>query len=136
MWLKTVDGSYYNMLTGTQVGIQEARSGNDFRVMVINQNSIPTVCLQNGYLNKDDAQDALDGAMEDQEVATLTVPEYEESTVEGEESTEDETVDYGNMSNAQLRNELASRDLSTDGNKSDMITRLDADDAIQAQGQE
>jgi hypothetical protein len=136
MWLKTVTNGYFNMLTGTDVEVKESRHGDEFRVVVNQVNSPnPLVTLQGGFASLDDAQDALDNAMDDQDVISIDAPEpvSDESDVEGEESTEDETMDYGNMSNAQLRTELASRNLSTEGNKAELISRLTEADMAQEQ---
>ena len=138
MWVKTVDGKYYNVTTGSILSIEKGSAG-DYRVYVSSGNN-PVTCLQNGFKSKDDAVEALDGVMEDQEVVVIDVPEYddeEDSEEDGELSEEDDDGDvivfeddYAEMTNTQLRQLLADRPggLSTEGNKNALIERLREDD--------
>jgi hypothetical protein len=48
---------------------------------------------------------------------------------EDDDDGEEAEADYGSLTNEQLRVELAARDLSTDGNKAEMVARLEEDDA-------
>jgi len=148
MWIKTADGGYYNMLTGTNVDVKQGNAG-DFRVMVLS-GPTPIVCLQKGYREEADARDALDDAMASQELVELAVPDYEEEDADdSEESEEDgEPVDnYDEMSNDELRDEITKRNeedaadpnfdgepMSTQGNKKALIGRLRADDGVRASG--
>lgn len=53
-----------------------------------------------------------------------------ETTEEDGETTEDDEdeLSYEDMTVAQLKDELKERELSTDGNKADLIARLEGDD--------
>lgn len=131
MWLKTVDGNYYNMLTGSTLSVQESRVGGEWRIYVMNgAGNTPLACLQDGFRSKDDADDALDSVMRTQEVTTIDVPEYndEESEVDTDESEEDSDVvyedNYNAVSDDDLRAELSNRELSTRGNTKQLVARL------------
>lgn len=54
----------------------------------------------------------------------------DDSEAETEDEVEDE-VAYADMTNEELRTELAGRGLSVDGKKVELISRLEADDATQ-----
>jgi len=132
VWLKTVDGNYYNMLTGSTLAVKQGVAQSDWRIYVMNTGgNTPVACLQNGYRSKDDAEQALSDVMEQQDVTTIDVPEYDDE--ESEEDTEDEEViyedNYETVSDEDLRNELTSRGLSTRGNTRALVNRLRKDDA-------
>lgn len=147
MWIKAVDGGYYNMLTGTNVEVRYSNNGGDFRVFVV-QGTVPQICLQKGFRSKEDAVYALDETMSSQELVTIDVPDYDEEDEEGDESEEDdesetESADgYSAMSNEDLKSAIAARNesrvaegldpLSTTGNKKALTARLREDDAALA----
>lgn len=133
MWLKTVDGNYYNTNTNVSVGVVEARVGGEFRVCVLNaQSNTAIVCVQNGYRSREDAEEALGNVFAGEEVVELDVPDYsEEDSDVDDESDEDDLVSYEDMSVDDLRAECAGREpaLPTGGKKSDLVARLREDDA-------
>lgn len=148
MWLKNVDGGYYNMLTGTTVDVKQAAAG-DYRIHAM-VGSTPIVCLQKGYRTEDDARDALESTLDNEhDVVSFDVPEYSDDEDDNSESEEDDgevTDDYDTMSNDELRaaiterNELDAQDpdfqgepMSTQGNKKALISRLRADDKNRVQ---
>jgi len=55
--------------------------------------------------------------------------EEEEDEEEDDDEETEEEVDYNNMTTDDLRGELSSRNLSVEGRKADLITRLQEDDA-------
>lgn len=55
---------------------------------------------------------------------------------EGDEDEEEEETSYEDMTNDQLRAELAGRELSTSGNKEAMVQRLQADDESEEEEEE
>lgn len=52
----------------------------------------------------------------------------------GQPEAEEEEVEYSSMSNDDLRVELARRNLSVQGNKAELIARLEEDDASDEEG--
>jgi hypothetical protein len=64
--------------------------------------------------------------------ATKAEDRIKVSTAVDEDEDEEETGDYEGWTNDDLRAELASRDLSVDGNKADLLARLQEDDAAKA----
>lgn len=137
MWIKTVDNSYYNMLTGATLAVVESRAGGDFRVMVMNAGgNTALACLQKGYRTEEDAQDALDKVLEGQDLVELEVPDYEDDEEDDSESEEDEVVyndNYDDVDDEILKNELEERGLSVRGSRRQAIARLRKDDAKRAE---
>lgn len=133
MWLKTVDGNFYNTSTNVSVGVVEARVGGEWRVCVLNsQSNTAIVCVQNGYRSREDAEDALGNVFAGEDVVELDVPDYSEEDAESEEDDEfGDEVSYEDMSVEDLRTECAGRTppLPTGGKKADLVTRLREDDA-------
>lgn len=133
MWLKTVDGSYYNMVTGTQLSVREANVGGEFRVYVMNAGGhTPVACLQDGYRSAEDAEEALDNVLSTQDVVALDVPDYSDEDTDTTDDSDEDIVyedNYETVPDEELRSELASRELSTRGNNKQLVARLRKDDA-------
>jgi predicted dienelactone hydrolase len=132
MYVKTVDGNYYNLLTGSTVEVREANASTpenpNFRLMVTS-GTVPVTTLQQGYRSKEDAQDALDDVFASQDLIEIAPPDYpEEDEAQSDEDlveSEEEIFDnYDELNNEQLRALLNERQLSTTGNKSELIARL------------
>ena len=54
--------------------------------------------------------------------------------LEQAESVEEELPDYNTWTNGELREELSTRELSTEGNKAALVARLEEDDQTEVSG--
>lgn len=68
--------------------------------------------------------------------ARLARMRAEQEAAEADDAEDDEDLDYNSMSNDELRAELARRDLSVQGNKAELIQRLEEDDASEEDDEE
>lgn len=134
MWLRTVDGNYYNPNTDKSLGVVEARAGGEYRVSVLNaQSNTAVVCVQKGYRTREDAEEALTNVFAGEDVIELDVPEYDDESDEDTEDEESEGTSYEDMTVEDLRTECSERTppLPTNGKKADLIARLREDDERQ-----
>ena len=132
MRVKTVDGDYHNLLTGSSVSVVKSRSGDDWKVMVLSVMNVPVVCLQTGFKTEQEAKEAMASAFDLLELEPIEVA----ASVDDDDTEDDEPISddglpaYDEMTVEQLKVELAGRpgNLSTSGNKPELINRLAEDD--------
>jgi hypothetical protein len=124
MILKLKNGCYVDFERGYEFGAQEVGAGGA-RIWC-NYVRGSNVTVMDGYATVEDAQDALDEFMSDQDVSAFADPTANES----EEDLDENLVSYADMSVEELRLECGGRTppLSTTGKKSELVARLIADD--------